>query len=66
MMSSSLHTRSPRATRTNMHRVAGIPECSTATTPTSSTKDTGTQPMLITTMSTESPANAAEEHQDDD
>jgi hypothetical protein len=48
-----------------MHRVAGIPQCSTATTPTSSTKDIGMQPMLITTMNTEPPAEAAEEHQDD-
>jgi hypothetical protein len=49
-----------------MHRVAGIPQSSTATTPTSSTKDIGMQPMLITTMSTEPPAEAAEEHHDDD
>jgi hypothetical protein len=66
MMSSSLRTRSPKGTRTNMHLVAGIPQCSTATTPTSSTKGIGMQPMLITTMNTEPPAEAAEEHQDDD
>ena len=66
MMSSSLRTRSPKATRTNMHRAAGIPQCSMAITQISSTKDIGMQHMLIITMSTEPWAESAEEHPDDD
>ena len=38
----------------------GHQRCSTATTPTSSTRATGTRPMPTTTTSTEPPAEAAE------
>ena len=65
-MSWWLRTRSPRATRTAMHRAAGIRQCSMAITPISSMKVTGMLPTLIITMSTEPAGRRHQEHRDDD
>jgi len=45
-----------------MRSAAGIRPYSMVTTPTSSMKVIDMPPMLITTMSTEPPADAVEEH----